>query len=98
MANHRVPIFTRDETGAVYLPTQLECTVYTATLLVMVKGVGVYHPPSPAWANFTLMMECTPESSRCYSVNSVWLTVNLRPATSPALLVLAVVIQPTALS
>ncbi len=56
--------------------------VYTATLLVMVnviKGGGrAVHPPpspSPAWANFTLMMECTPESSRCYSGNSVWLTV-----------------------
>ncbi len=30
------------------------------------------HPPaSPAWANFTLMMECTPESSVCYSVVQV---------------------------
>jgi len=31
----------------------------------------VHPPPSAAWANFTLMMECTPESSRCYSVYSV---------------------------
>ena len=47
---------------------------YTATLLVMVnvvKGGGRAPPPSPAWANFTLMIECTPESSRCYSVYSV---------------------------
>ncbi len=30
------------------------------------------HPlPSPAWANFTLMVEGTPESSRCYSVYSM---------------------------
>jgi hypothetical protein len=30
------------------------------------------HPsPSPAWANFTLMIECTPESSVCYSMYSV---------------------------
>ncbi len=28
----------------------------------------MHPPPLPAWANFTLMMECTPESSRCYSV------------------------------
>ncbi len=28
-------------------------------------------PPSPAWANFTLMIECKPESSRCNSVYSV---------------------------
>jgi hypothetical protein len=28
------------------------------------------HPPlyPPAWANFSIVMECTPESSRCYSV------------------------------
>jgi hypothetical protein len=30
--------------------------------------MGVHPPPSPAWANFTVMIECTPESSRCYSV------------------------------
>ncbi len=48
---------------------------YTATLLVMVnvmKGGGrAPPPPLPAWANFTHMMECTPESSYCYSVYSV---------------------------
>jgi hypothetical protein len=47
---------------------------YTATLLVMVNvmnGVGMHPPPSPAWANFTLIIECTPESSSCYSVYSV---------------------------
>ncbi len=47
---------------------------YNATLLVMVnviKGVGVHPPPSPARANFTLMTECTPESSGCNSVYSV---------------------------
>ncbi len=41
------------------------------------KGVGVHPPPSSAWSNFTLMMECTPESSRCYSVYSVAETVSL---------------------
>ncbi len=35
------------------------------------KGGGRAPPPSPAWANFTLMMECTPESSHYYSVYSV---------------------------
>jgi hypothetical protein len=47
---------------------------YTATLLVivnLVKGGGRAPPPSPAWANFTLMIECTPESNCCYSVYSV---------------------------
>ncbi len=44
---------------------------YTATLYVMVaivKGVGVHPPPIPAWANFSIIMKCTPESSRCHSV------------------------------
>jgi hypothetical protein len=47
---------------------------YTATLLVMVnviKGGGRATPSSPARANFTLMTECTPESSGCNSVYSV---------------------------
>jgi hypothetical protein len=35
----------------------------------------VHPPPSPARANFTLMSECTPESSACYSVYSVLHTV-----------------------
>jgi hypothetical protein len=47
---------------------------YTATLRVMVnviKGGGRAPPPSPPRANFTLMTECTPESSGCNSVYSV---------------------------
>ncbi len=28
----------------------------------------MHPPPTSAWANFTLMMECTPESSRYYFV------------------------------
>jgi hypothetical protein len=50
---------------------------YTATLLVSgdgkcnERGWACTPPPLPAWANFTLLMECTPESSRCYSVYSV---------------------------
>ncbi len=70
-----VHIFTRDETGLVCTVYAYSAGAYTATLLVMVnvmKGVGVHPPPSPAQANFTLMMECTPESSRCYSVYSVF--------------------------
>jgi hypothetical protein len=51
---------------------------YTATLLVMVyviKGGGHAPPTLPAWAYFTLMMECTPESSRFYSMYSVVATL-----------------------
>ncbi len=47
---------------------------YTATLLVrvnVVKGGGRAPPPLPARANFTLMMECTPEIGRYHSVYSV---------------------------
>jgi hypothetical protein len=29
-------------------------------------------PPSPAWANFSIMMECTSESGRCHSVCILW--------------------------
>jgi len=68
---HRVHIFTRDETGLVYLPIQLERTLhFTGDGKCNERG-GHAPPPSPAWANFTLMMECMPESSRCYSVYSV---------------------------
>ncbi len=35
----------------------------------------MHPPPSPAWANFTLMMECRPESSVCYSVYSVGISM-----------------------
>ncbi len=52
----------------------LSAGAYTATLLVMVnviKGDGRAPPTSPARANFTLMTECTPESSGCNSVYSV---------------------------
>ncbi len=36
--------------------------------------MGVHPPPPlPAWANFTLKMECTPESNCCFSVyGTLW--------------------------
>ncbi len=31
------------------------------------------HPPhSPGWANFSILMKCTPESGRCHSVCTLW--------------------------
>jgi hypothetical protein len=30
--------------------------------------VGVHPLPSPGWANFSITMECTPESGHCHSV------------------------------
>jgi hypothetical protein len=35
------------------------------------RGWACNLPPPPAWADFTLVMEYTPESSVCYSVYSV---------------------------
>ncbi len=36
---------------------------------------GVHPPTLPGWADFTIMMECTPESAHCHSVYfvSMWL-------------------------
>ncbi len=75
--DHRVHIFTTDETGLVYVSAH-SAGAYTATLLVMVNVVkegGRAPPPSPASANFTLMIECTPESDCFYSVYSVLMTL-----------------------
>ncbi len=64
MCSHR----GRDEIEGVYLPSQLEHTLQLCTWWW--KEVGVHLPPSPslARANFSIMMECTPESSRFHSV------------------------------
>jgi hypothetical protein len=54
--------------GAGYV-SALSAGTYTSTLYVMVnimKGGG----RAPAWANFSIMMECTPECGRCHSVYS----------------------------
>ncbi len=66
----------RDETGGVYLPSHLErtlkLTLYSHVIKKRVKGDGRAPPPSPGWANFSIMMECTPESGRCHSVYTLW--------------------------
>ncbi len=44
----------------------LSAGAYTTTLYLMVDRVkrgGRAPPPSPGWANFSIIMECTPESS-----------------------------------
>jgi hypothetical protein len=50
----------------VYLPSQLERTPTTLLLMVdRVKGGRVCTPhPHKGWADFTIMLECTPESQR----------------------------------
>jgi hypothetical protein len=76
-SSHRVHILTRDETGLMCLPTQLERTLqlYCMVIVNVMKGgrSECTPPPLPAWANITLMMECMPESSRCNPVYSVLL-------------------------
>ncbi len=42
----------------------------------------MHPPPKPSRANFTLMTECTPESSSCYSVYSVLTTFGRAPSRS----------------
>jgi hypothetical protein len=37
----------------------------------MVKGVGLHPPPSPAWADFSIMMGRTPGNDHCHSAYSV---------------------------
>ncbi len=55
----------RDEIGAVDLSSQLgvHCN-FVRDGEYSKKGVGLHPPPSPPWANFSIMMECTPESGR----------------------------------
>ncbi len=64
----------RAEVGGVYLPFQLE---RTPRIFIRDCGyserVGRANPPppkkknSPGWADFSIMMECTPESGHCGS-------------------------------
>ncbi len=57
----------REEIGGMYLPSS--AGAYTTTLLVMVdihseRGAGVHQAGgglSSGWADFSIMMECTPE-------------------------------------
>jgi hypothetical protein len=70
--HHRVHIFLEMKQG--YSVSAHSAGAYTATLLVMVNVMrgGRRAPPTlPARANFTLITECTPESSGCNSVYSV---------------------------
>ncbi len=46
----------------------LSAGVHTTTLLVMVDRVKAF---SPGWADFTCMMECTPEVGHYHSVYPV---------------------------
>ncbi len=59
------PQSTYSGTGGVYCICPLSRSgAYTTTLLVMVDRVkvGWHAPPTPGWTDFTIVMECTPES------------------------------------
>ncbi len=72
MSTAQSTYFPRDETGLVCLPTQLERTLQLYWWCKCnERGWACTLPPYPATANFTLMTECTPESSGCNSVYSV---------------------------
>jgi hypothetical protein len=60
----------RGELWGVYLPSQLKCTKQTLYMMLdRVKGGwACIPPPLPAWADFSIVMECTPESGHCHSV------------------------------
>jgi hypothetical protein len=67
-SKHRAHIWVEKNRGSV---SALSAGAYTATLYVMitiVKGGERAPPNSIAWANFSIMIECTPESGNCHSV------------------------------
>ncbi len=76
MYNHRGEK-GRGEIGGDYCICALSSGAYTTILLVSEKG-GVHPPPSPGWDEFTIMMECTPESGHhlsTFNLSSVCTTV-----------------------
>ncbi len=74
--NHRVHIFLEMKQGQCVCPLSwsVHCN-FTGDGKCKERGC-VHPPPSPARANFTLITECTPESSGCNSVYSVLRTTD----------------------
>ncbi len=66
---NRVHIVVEEKLG-VYIFSAGAYSITLIDILDRVKG-GVHLPPSLGWADFTILMECTPESGRCHSVYSV---------------------------
>jgi hypothetical protein len=60
----------RGEIGGVHLPSQLVQHNFLLVMVDRVKGELAYipRPHQAAWAEFTIMMECTPESGHCQSI------------------------------
>jgi hypothetical protein len=61
---HRVSYRGRVEIGGSVPALKAGAYAYNFVLygIDIVKGVGDGRAPSPDWANFSIMMECTPES------------------------------------
>jgi hypothetical protein len=54
-------------------PDPQHCTTALYVMLDTVKkGVWAHPQPSPGWANFSIMMDCTPGSGHCHSVCTLW--------------------------
>ncbi len=59
----------RGEIGGGYLHSQLERTHKLCSWWqIEWKGQGLHPPPSTGWADFTIMVECTPENGYCNSL------------------------------
>ncbi len=69
---HRVHILVEMKQGQCICPLSwsVQCN-FTGEGKCNERGVGLHPPPSPARTDFTLITECTPESSGCNSVYSV---------------------------
>ncbi len=71
--NHRVHILVEMKQGQCICPLSwsVHCNFTGEGKCSEGGWAGVHPPPLPARANFTLITECTPESSGCNSVYSV---------------------------
>ncbi len=76
--NHRVHILVKMKQGQCICPLSwsVHCN-FIGEGKCNERGVGVHPPPSPTRTDFTLITECTPESSHCNSVYSVVLAGKL---------------------
>jgi hypothetical protein len=55
-------------------------SAHSAGAYIATLWEGVYPAPSSAWANFSIMIECTPESGCCHSVCTLWRIVSASSA------------------
>ncbi len=79
-SDHRVHILLEMKQGQCICPFSwsVHCNL-TGDGKCNERGLAGWRAPqlSPDWANFTLMMECTPESSRYTALCTLWFRPNL---------------------